>query len=193
MRLQWLLYMCCLSMCFVLIGIFTIEEQPAIERMNADTQEITVSYEGHGVAHKEFGTMLQGGSGEARHSHILWLGWFFGAVISIFFVLVLAFGARQQDKVGDLAKPLFIGGIVYTLIWTAMVWTYADYMKGNTEGRFLLLPIPTAWMVYGYWLMPCFFIVLFIWAYPKYFWPPDTEAKFKAIIDAKNERDGGAA
>lgn len=193
MRLQWLMYLCCLGMCFVLLMVFTIEEQPAYELMNADTQAITVAHDGHGTAHPEYDTMLQGGPGEARHGHILWLGWLFGTIIAVLFVTTLAFGARRNDVVGPIGKPILIGGIIYVLIWTAMVWTYSDYMKGNTEARFLLLPIPTAWMVYGYWLFPVFFIILFIKAYPKYFWDPDTEAKFKAIIDAKQERDGGAA
>ena len=88
------------------------------------------------------------------HDHILFLGWLFGILISALFVTCLAFGARRNDVVGPIKIPITIGGIIYLLIWSALVWSYRDYMNGNIDGRFLLLPIPLAWMIYGLLLFP---------------------------------------
>ena len=193
MKTQAILCLCSLGMLFVLGLLFVIEERPKQESVDLNTQEITVVYHGHGVAHPEYKTMLKGGSGTDRHGHILWLGWTFGALIAVMFVTALAFGARQNDQVGPIGKPIFIGGVIYVLIWTAMVWTYSGYMNGDNEGRFLFLPIPTAWMVYGYWGFPLYFIGLYIYMFPKYIWSEETEEKFYALVRAKGDNDGGAA
>ena len=193
MKPQYILCLCSLGMLFVLALLFVIEEKPKQELVDLETQEITVTYQGHGVVHPEHGTMLQGGPGKERHDHILWLGWVFGALIAVLFVTSLAFGARQNDKVGPLGKPIFIGGVIYVLIWSAMVWTYHGYMNGDTEGRFLFLPIPTALMVYAYWGFPLYFIIMYMVMFPKYIWSEETEAKFFALVEAKKNNDGGAA
>lgn len=193
MKVQGLMFACCLGLLFVLVMAFTIEERPAVETVDTETQEVSTSYQGHGVAHPEYSTMLRGGSGKDRHDHVLWLGWFFGAVISTLFVSCLAFGARRKDVVGPLKVPIAIGGVIYVLIWTAIVWSYRGYMNGDTEGRFLALPIPTAWMVYGFWLFPVFFIVFFVVTYDKHFWNDELESEFNAILEAKKKREEGAA
>ncbi len=191
MKIEGLLFVCCLGLVFVLIAAFMIAEQPSYDRLDLDTMETHTIVQGHGVAHPSYPTMLRGGSGKERHEPILLRGWFFGVVVSTVFVACLAFGARRNGEVGPIKVPIAIGGVIYILIWTAMVWTYRGYMNGDTEGRFLLLPIPTAWMVYGFWLFPAFFIGLFIVNYEKYFWNEESEAKFNAILEAKKRREEG--
>lgn len=193
MKVQGLLFACCLGLVLVLVMAFTIEERPAVEVMNFETGETSLSYRGHGVEHPEYSTMLRGESGKERHEHILWLGWFFGVLISTLFVACLAFGARRNDVVGPIKVPIAIGGVIYLLIWSALVWSYRDFMNGNIDGRFLLLPIPLAWMVYGLWLFPTFFIVLFVVKYEEYFWNDESESKFREILEAKKRREEGAA
>ena len=193
MKVQGLIIACCLGMVFVLVMALTIEERPAIESIDAETGAVTKSYQGHGFEHPEYSTMQRGGPGKERHEHILLLGWFFGAIVSTLFVALLAFGARRNDIVGPIKIPLTIGGIIYVLIWTATVWSYRGYMNGDIEGRFLALPIPMAWMVYGTWFFPAFFIVLFVVKYEDYFWNDESAAKFEAILEAKKRREEGAA
>ncbi len=193
MKVQGLLFACCLGMSLVLAFAFTIEERPAVKVLDIESGETSISYRGHGVAHPDYATLLRGESGKERHEHILWLGWFFGILVSTLFVACLAFGARRNDVVGPIKVPIAIGGVIYLIIWTVMVWTYRDYMNGSMDGRFLALPIPLAWMVYGFWLFPAFFIVLFVVKYEEYFWDEESESKFKEILEAKKRREEGAA
>lgn len=191
MKPQLILCICSLGMLFVLGLLFVVEERPVVETVNLETQEITVSHQGHGIPHPEHSTMLIGGPGKERHDNVLWLGWLFGTLIAILFVTALAFGARRNDKVGPLGKPIFVGGVIYVLIWTAMVWTYSGYMNGDTEARILYLPIPTALMVYAYWGFPLFFIIVYMVAFSKHIWSEETEREFYKIVKAKRESDGG--
>ena len=193
MKVQGLIFASCLGLLFVLIMAFIIEERPVVELTRAETGETYIAHQGHGVGHPTYSTMLQGGSGKDRHEGILWLGWLFGIFISTLFVSALAFGARRKDVVGPIKVPIAIGGVIYLLIWTAMVWTYRGFMNGDTEGRFLSLPIPTAWMVYGFWLFPTFFIALFIIKYNDFFWNDEIESEFNEILEAKKRREEGAA
>lgn len=193
MKVQGLVVACCLALVFVLIAAFTIEEKPGVEMVDSESGEASISYLGHGFEHPDYSTMQRGGPGKERHDHILWLGWFFGVVVCTLFVSLLAFGARRNDEVGSIKIPFTIGGVIYVLIWSAMIWSYRGYMNGDTESRFLLLPIPTAWMVYGIWLFPAFFIVLFVVKYEEYFWNDESERKFNEILEAKKCREEGAA
>lgn len=178
-------------MCIIVGILFVIPEQPTVEVIDPETGEISIVHRGHGFTHPEYSTMSVGGPGAERHDHILWLGWALGSLICIFFVGCLAFGARKEDKVGAIAKPLFIGGIAYVGVWTMMFVTYRNYMNGDTEGRFLLLPIPTAWMIYGVWLLPAFFIINYIFAFNRQFWNDDLHKKFDAILERSRNRDNG--
>jgi hypothetical protein len=193
MKVQGLLFACSLGLFFVLILAFIVEEQPRVEKVDLDSGKVVVTHTGHGIAHPQYSTMLRGGSGKDRHENILWLGWGFGAITCTMFVALLGFGARRKDVVGPIKIPITIGGIIYFLIWSALVWSYRGYMNGDTEGRFLALPYPTAWMIYGIWLFPAFFIILFIVNYEKYFWNDDIEAEFNAILEAKKNREEGTA
>lgn len=193
MKVQGLIFACCIGLMFVLIMALTIDEKPLVEVIDAGIGETSMVAQGHGFVHPDFETMHRGGSGKERHDHILLLGWLFGTLITTLFVALLAFGTRRNDKVGPLRIPLTIGGVIYVLLWTAIIWSYRGYMNGDTESQFLLLPTPMAWMIYGFWMFPIFFIVLYVVSFKKHFWNDEIESEFNAIMEAKRRREEGAA
>ncbi len=180
-------------MCIIVGILLFIPEQPMADVTNPETGAVSTVSHAHGYPHPDYSTMSVGGPGAERAAPILWLSWALGTLICIFFVGCLAFGARKHERVGSFAIPLILGGIVYVGVWTMMFVTYRTYMNGDTGGRFLLLPIPMAWMIYGVWLVPAFFILNYIFAFNKQFWNDDLHREFDAILERSRNRDNGDA
>jgi len=192
-KLHWVLFACSVGMCICVAAAFMIEERPSKEVVNAETGETETVYLGHGYKHETFTkTMSVGGDGKARHEHIIWLVWALGALICTFFVTTLAFGVRRNEKTGAFGKPMIIGGILFVGTWTMLMLSYNKFMNGEGVGEtFLLLPKPTAWMVYGIWFVPLFFIISFIINFEKQYWNKEIEEEFNAILARRDARNVG--
>jgi hypothetical protein len=179
-------------MCICIAVAFVIPERPAIEGIDEETGETVTTYMGHGYDHAEFATMDVGGPGKDRHEHIIWLVWVLGALICIFFTTCLAFGVRRHEVVGTFGKPIAIGGAIYLATWTMLMLSYNRFMNGEgLDERFLLLPKPTAWMIYGIWGIPAFFIIVFMFKFHSQYWNEDLEKEFNAILARRDARNGG--
>jgi hypothetical protein len=179
-------------MCICIAVAFVIPERPAFDVVDEETGEAKTMYRGHGYDHAEFSTMDVGGPGKDRHEHIIWLVWALGALICIFFVTCLEFGVQRDEKIGSFGLPILIGGVVYVATWTMLMLSYNKFMNGEgLDERFLLLPKPTAWMIYGIWGVPAFFIILFMFKFNSQYWNEDLEKEFNAILARRDARDGG--
>lgn len=147
---------------------------------------------GHGFEHPEYPTMQMGADGEARHSRILWVGWFFGASQIVLFIATLALGMRKNGGLGPIKAPLLAGGAVFAIIFTLMVLSYRDYMLGEDVSLFWGFPVPTAWMVYGIWIFPVFFVVLYMRAFGAWYLTDADCERFDALLaEAKRGAHGG--
>lgn len=177
MKLPWILFGLCVAMCF-LVGalVLFVEEAP----------------DGHGAGHPVFDTMSVGGDGAARHENVLFYGWAFGALQICFFVACLAFGASKKERVGALKVPMLAGTAVYLVVFTFLVWSYRTYMLEETHVLFLSFPRPTAWMMYGIWIFPVYFILLYWFTFDSTILTKDDLQRFNELVDEKrrNEAEG---
>ena len=191
MKLPWLLFALLLGMCAVVAAAFLIEEVPSIEKPAETGQGTVKEYLGHGFTHAEFETMNAAGPGAERHEKVLWLAWAFGMLEIVFFLTCLAFGGRKAGKVGPLARPIVIGGVVYAAVFTLMVLSYRGYMNEDTHALFLGFPQPTAWMLYGLWVFPFFFLLLYIFIFDRWTFTDEDLARFHEILAQRraNEAD----
>lgn len=147
---------------------------------------------GHGIEHPEYSTMQVGADGEARHSRILWVGWFFGVSQIVLFIAALSLGMRKEHGLGPIKVPLVTGGAIFVIIFTLLILTYREYMLGESTALFLGFPIPTAWMVFGIWIFPVFFVVLYLRAFDTWYLTDADRARFDALLaEAKREAHGG--
>ncbi len=172
-------------MCAVLIVVFLIEGVPY-----RDDPDEGRTYLGHGFDHPTFASMQHSGDGKERHQTILWWGWAFGMLIVGVFVTCLAIGATRQERVGPFLMPLLAGAVVYLAIFTLMVVSYSAYMNGESEGLFLSQVKPTAWMIYGVWLFPLVFALLYTVTFDKWYFTEDDMERFRQLVAQRKAQAG---
>ena len=179
-----------LAMCAVVAATFFIGEVPTEDVVSEKTGETVQVARGHGFTHPEFKTMQSGGNGEMRHSRVLWLGWAFGMLQIAFFVCLLAFGGQKRGQLGPLGPPLIGGGILFAAIFTAMVYSYNNYMLEDQHAMVLSLPIPTAWMIYGVWPIPIVFMALYMFTFGSWTFREEDMTRLKSIL-AEHQNGAG--
>jgi hypothetical protein len=140
---------------------------------------------GHGAVHSRFAQMDQGGAGMARHGAVFWAAWLLGALMIAMFVCLLAW----QTKGGRRPWPwFFAGGLLYEAIFSMMCWTYwrslADPLEVAFWGSF---PVPVAWLVYGIWLFPGFFITLYVVRFDELIYPKESLRRYEEILEARRQ------
>jgi hypothetical protein len=184
----WVLFGLLLAMCVAMGAAFVIEEAPKEVSGAGET-----TYLGHGTVHEQYSTMQVGGDGEARHGTILWVGWAFGFLQCLFFVACLIFGSRKNGSAGPMTKPLLIGGAVYAGVFTAMIVSYDRFVAlGADIPLFLSFPRPTAWMIYGIWGFPLYFLVVYLVTFDRWTCRPEDIEEFRRIIGKSAEKTRGA-
>lgn len=117
---------------------------------------------GHGVAHPDHATMLQGGPGGPRSAPILALGWGFGALQLAFFAVCFALGVRRREGLGPLARPIALAWIAYELLWAALVVVYWRSVDDPGVALWLGFPPATALMLFGLWPFPLAFMAIYL-------------------------------
>lgn len=149
---------------------------------------------GHGIVHPQFKTMQAGASGEARHARLLWAGWAFGMCQILLFVSALALGMRKESGLGPVRIWMVLGGVGFGIVFTLLTFSYRAYMVGEETGIFFGFPVPTAWMVYGVWLFPVFFVVLYMAVFDSWHLSKEDRARFRRLMEANeaNPPGGGA-
>lgn len=174
-----LLLVLLLGMLTTVGATFFIEERPFEDAPEGRT------YLGHGVAHPTYETMLVGGEGAARHGVILWMGLAFGLLQVTFFIALLAFGARKHGSAGPFKAPLIVGFVLFALIFVAMFSAYRGYMQSDDPDQLFAFPYPTAWMIYGIWGFPLFFMFLYMIFFDRWTFTEEDAARFRELVAQK--------
>ena len=144
-----------------------------------------------GVENATFSTMLDGEPGSEgdtpRHERILPVGWLFGVLIMAFAAALLAWGYRRRGGDGWVVPAIFV---VQAVCFSTVMIAYASYMREPSPALWGALPEPTAWLVYLFWPSQFGFLVLYVVTFDRWFWTPDDESRFRAIL-RHNSKTGG--
>ena len=143
---------------------------------------------GHGFTHPLLETMERGGAGYARVEGVLELGWAFGLAQILLFVGLLALGARNRRGLRGIGPGLVIGGLVYALVWTALVLAYRSYALGSDPALFLGFPVPTALLLFGLFPVPLIFLLLYVVGFERWIATPSDLAELERRL-AELRRD----
>lgn len=140
---------------------------------------------GHGAVHSRFSQMDQGGAGLGRHEPVFATAWLLGVVMIAIFVCLLAW----QTKAGRRPWPFFlIGGVLFEAVFSMMCWAYwrslADPLEASFWGSF---PVPVAWLVYGIWLVPGFFITIYVVRFDDWILPKQSMRHFEEILKTRRQ------
>ena len=147
---------------------------------------------GHGADHAKFAAMKQGGSGLARHQSVLVAGWLFGALQVLLFVGLLAWSAAlpaRNASPSGVARPGFrwaafaLGGLFYEGLLVRLFVDYRNSLEHPAAAEFLgSFPAATAWLVFGIWLAPVFFVALYVAFFDHWIFSPGQLRKFEALV-----------
>ena len=169
LKLDKALFALVLALCALVVVLMFVPDQPDY----------------HGIPHPDFPSMLQGGPGTERHARVLGLGWLFGTLQLVFFACLIAFGARKNQSLRGLGKPLLVGLAAHTTVWTLCVLSYRTYLTEPTHAFVLGFPISTAIMVYGMWLTPVIYNFLFVFGFKRWYLTDQDLADFDRLMESK--------
>ena len=140
-----------------------------------------------GAPHPEFKGMMISDGNTDLFTHLRWLGLLFALAVVSIFGCVFLIGTLKKGKTTGIGKWLGVFTICYALIFLFMVLTNWDYAQ-NTNNRFTaLMPIPTAWMIYGVWLFPYFITILYVWKFEEWVISPEEEKELSQFLANQNQ------
>ena len=177
MKLPVTLFCLLLAMDVVLAIALTVDEVPGDRCMD----------------HATYPTMSQAPDGLERHGHVLWLGGAFGVLQILVYAGCIAFSVRRATAADPLKWVLLIGALLHVGAFVAMMLTYQRYLHQDHPGMILGFPAPTAWMLFGMWAAPLFFVLVYYLTFDRWVITPSDLARFHELIEAKRKRKQGAA
>ncbi len=142
-----------------------------------------------GVDNARFATMLDGDPGAARPERVLPVGWLFGVLIMAFAATLLAWGYRRDGRLGRMGWALLAIFVVQAVCFSAVMIAYATSIGEPSPALWWALPEPSAWLVYLFWPSQFGFLILYVVTFDRWFWTPDDESRFQAIL-RQNETGG---
>ncbi len=147
-----------------------------------------------GVENARFATMLDGAPGSEgdtpRHERIFHVGWLFGVLIMAFSAALLAWGYRRQRRLGRMGWAVLAVFTVQAVCFSVVMIEYASSMGNPSPDLWWALPEATAWLVYLFWPSQYGFLILYVVTFDRWFWTPDDESRFQAILRHDGETGG---
>ncbi|MCP5114367.1 MAG: hypothetical protein GY953_26355 [bacterium] len=170
MHRPWFLFALLIVIGFLTLALFFIEEV------------------GEPGPHPKFSTMQQGGDGADRHGHVFWIGAAMGVLMVVFPVACLALGMSRGGKAGPAWWPLLLGATMFALIFAAIFVSYREYMFAGSGSLVWGLPVPSAWVVYGVWAFPLFFVVVFLFYFDRWFVRPADLERLRQFVAEERKK-----
>lgn len=122
--------------------------------------------------HPNIATMEIGGERAADDANNWLLGLVFGVTMILLLVVSLFLAPGQSQNAVQRKLAIASGGVVYVAVFVVMMLRYRDYAL---EGPSLLGPFttPTTWMVFGLWIAPAVFVVIYCAKFETWFGSED--------------------
>lgn len=141
-----------------------------------------------GGPHPDFSTLSRGGPGAARHASLLPVGWAFGALSILNFVLLIAFAVRRSDHLQRIGSYLVAGFLIYLGVFTWLMAAYARQMDEPAGILYLGFPLPTAIMLYILFPISTIFNILFVVGFRSWVLTEEDEARYLKIVETHQIR-----
>ncbi len=141
-----------------------------------------------GQAHPNFKTMLSGGDSLSMTSSTHILGYLFGLSTVLTLCLFLIQGAIRKNSLQGIRPWLLLSSIVYIVVYTFTFLSDTNYVQtGHTE-FFSGWPLPTAWMIFGMWAAPVFFVLIYVFKFRDWILPLEDEERFYDLVAERKKR-----
>ncbi len=186
MKVPWFIFIVLAAMCVTVGASFMAPQVPFEDVVKEDgsTERIIKS---HGYPHATYPTMRHGGPGAERHAVTLWIGWGFAVLSVLFFSGCLLLGISRDGKLGPAKTPFIVGTIAFAAIFTGLIFSYYTYMHEDTHVLFLSFPRPTAWMLFGVWPFPIYFVAVYYFLFDRWHYTEQDEKRLEEILAARRQ------
>ncbi len=138
---------------------------------------------GHGFQHSRFVAMDQGGNGADRHESLFIAGWIFGSLLIACFVSLLLWGTKKKEH----GLLFLVGGLIYEGIFGMLCFSYWKSLTDSNVAFIGPFPASVSWLLFGIWLIPAFFIGLYVFFYDRWIFPIESEQKFKMLVEQRSK------
>jgi len=150
--------------------------------------------DGVGFSHSTYHAMDQGGDGARRHRALLVSGWIFGSLQIAFFVSLLAWGMLRQPSQAETTGAhrtektalhlwlFLVGGLFYEGVFGMMCLAYRNSLTSPDVAFLGPFPAGVSWLLFGIWLFPAYFIVLYVMLFNRYVVSPQNMQRFEELV-----------
>ena len=141
--------------------------------------------ESYSNPHPKFPSMSQQ-AGSAGHADQVVVGYLLGCQLLVLFSASLLLGVKR-GKSSAITWIVVTAG-VYLFIYSMLIFTYREGMRAASF--YLGLPLPTALLVFGIWLVPFLLVMLFVVNYRRWIFDAKDAAHFAEIKSQWKTSDG---
>ncbi|MDH3650793.1 MAG: hypothetical protein OEQ53_14000 [Saprospiraceae bacterium] len=136
-----------------------------------------------GLVHPDYPSMVHSGSTVAYSGSSQWISLVYGLCVLTCFFFSIWIGASKQGRIGKMGKWLVSGFVIYGVIYLVLTTTWWKSLSMEIPGFFMGFPHTTAWMIYGMWFFPFFFLILYLAFFDSWIFTPEDEQIFHSLID----------
>ncbi|MFC4349432.1 hypothetical protein ACFO5Q_16385 [Kordiimonas lipolytica] len=145
-----------------------------------------------GVAHATIPAMSVGGDGASKLATIGKAPFYFQIAVILLAGALLYMGVAPHKRDRTLLL-FFAGGVGFALfVWVMLFTGYEHYILTGETTVFLGFPMPTNWMFWGIWGSFAAFDLFYVIFFRRYFFTPDEEAEFDALVEELKSERGDA-
>jgi hypothetical protein len=156
---------------------------------------------GHGVEHATIHGMDQGGDGTQRHESLLFTGWMLGSAMICLFTGLLAWGTVRRPfqscaselspTSGSVGRQMWflVGGLLFEAVFGMLCYSYWKSLANPGAEFSGAFPPGLSWMLFGVWLFPAFFIVLYVACFGRWILPPENAQRFEQLMAERTAPD----
>jgi len=137
---------------------------------------------GHGFQHATFAAMDQGGDGANRHGPLFIAGWLLGSLLIAFFVSLLFFGTESRAH----WLPFFLGGLIYEGVFGMLCLSYWKSLSDSAAVFLGPFPASVSWLLFGIWLIPAVFVVLYVAFFRRWIFPIESAREFGRLVEQRH-------
>ena len=142
-----------------------------------------------GAPHVQFTTLQSSGTSVYDSSPHWAIGLSFGLAIIGIFGVTLYIGGHRQDpqKRKSIFRAFGIGMLAYFGVFLLLINAYQHYHQTGVTPYFLGYPAPSAWMIYGIWLVPLVFTTMYVMKFDDWVLSAEEVEEFKRIVEEKGK------
>ncbi len=135
-----------------------------------------------GQVHPVYETMRSSGSKVVASELSKWVGYLFGLLVIVVFVLTLFIGARRKNGLGPIRYWLAVGLLAYLGTYHLTILAYWKYAAVESTTYFLGLPTATAWVIYGLWSVPIITTLAYVFRFDEWIISPQEIKRFEELV-----------